>query len=252
LLRSEIRLQSTLRTVLAYPVLLASVSSLVLAGLVLFVLPQFAEIFEQYDVPLPVLTQILLGISYELRVRFWLWGAVLIAGVVGLVVLRFSGAGKRCWDGLMLNVILVRDVTRALLIGRTCRMLGIMISSGVPLLETLKLARSSVRNSLYQDLLLKLEHDVTNGRGLGDGLLNARFVPSSAAEMVATAERTGTIGMVTEMIGQHYEEEGEAKLRELVTIMEPMIIVGMGIIVAIVVLSVMLPMFDLATLAQQQ
>ena len=104
---------------------------------------------------------------------------------------------------------------------------------------------------LYRDLFRRLEEDVTNGRGLADGLLNADFVPSAAAEMVVTAERTGALGMVTELIGQHYEEEGEAKLRELVTILEPMIIVVMGVVVAVVVLSVMLPMFDLATLTSQ-
>ena len=75
-------------------------------------------------------------------------------------------------------------------------------------------------------------------------------MPGVAAEMVMTAERTGTLGMVTELMGEHYEEEGESKLREMATMLEPLIIVFMGVIVATIVLSVMLPMFDIATLAR--
>jgi type II secretory pathway component PulF len=248
--RSDLRLRNSLRTILAYPILLSTVSLLVISGLVLFVLPSFAGVFEQYEMPLPALTSYLLAISGVLRSHLWLWSGLAIAAIAGLTALRYSVAGQRLWDGLALNMILVRDVTRALLIGRTCRLLGIMIDSGVPLLECLRLTRSAVRNSLYRDLFSRLEEDVTNGRSLADGLLSAEFVPSAAAEMIVTAERTGALSTVTDLIGQHYEEEGEGKLRELITILEPLLIVAMGIIVATVVLSVMLPMFDMATFAQ--
>lgn len=248
--RSELRLRSTVRTLLAYPVVLASVSAVVILGLVLFVLPQFASIFEQFDTPLPVLTRVLLAIADEVRGRYWLWGPLPIVAFVGLLALRFSATGRRFWDRFVLSAVLVRDVTRALLIGRVCRLLGIMIESGVPLLECLQLVRSAVKNSLYRELFGQLEQDVLNGRGLGRSLIDSAFVPPGAAEMMVTAERTGTMGPVMQLIGQHYEEEGESKLRELVTILEPAITCVMGVVVAFVVLSVMLPMFDLASLAQ--
>ncbi len=125
-----------------------------------------------------------------------------------------------------------------------------MIESGVPLLEGLKLTRNSVRNILYKKLFDDLEESILNGRGLAASLITAGFVPAVAAEMVLTAERTGTLGMVTELMGEHYEEEGESKLRELATLLEPLIIVVMGVIVATIVMSVMLPMFDIATMAK--
>jgi type II secretory pathway component PulF len=162
--RKELRLRNTLRTILAYPVLLTGVSLLVTAGLVLFVLPSFAGVFQQYDMPLPALTRWLLALSSELRSHFWLWGGLAVVAFAGLTALRYSVAGQRLWDGLALNMVLVRDVTRTLLIGRTCRLLGIMIDSGVPLLECLRLTRSATQNSLYRDLLARLEDDVTNGR----------------------------------------------------------------------------------------
>ena len=250
--RTESKLRATMRTLMAYPIMLASISSLVLCALVLFVLPQFAGIFEQYEMPLPFVTRVLLGISSETRQRYWLWGPVLVFTGVGLAAFLRSAPGKRFRDYFVLNAKLLRSVTRSLLIGRTCRLLGIMISNGVPLLECLRLAKSAVKNSYYQDMFCALEQDVLNGRTMGKTLLAAEFIPNSAAEMITTAERTGTLGEVTTLLGVHFEDEGETRMKELVTVLEPAITVGMGLVVGIVVLAVMIPMFDIATFAQRQ
>ena len=130
-------------------------------------------------------------------------------------------------------------------------MLGLLIESGVPLLESLVLVKNSLRNSLYHAMFSELEQNVLSGRGLGTTLVESEFIPPSAAEMVLTAERTGSLGSVTKLIGEYFEEEGEEKLRGLIVIVEPAITVLMGIIVAFVVLAVALPMFDLATFAQK-
>jgi type II secretory pathway component PulF len=180
----------------------------------------------------------------------YIWLPLVVAALVGLIVSRRVDAGRKHWDAAMLNAPLLRDITRAFYIGRTFRLLGLMIESGVPLLEGLRLTRNSVRNILYRRLFDELEESILNGRGLANSMINAGFVPPVAAEMVLTAERTGTLGMVTELMGEHYEEEGESKLRELATIMEPLIIVFMGVIVATIVMAVMLPMFDIATMAK--
>jgi type II secretory pathway component PulF len=247
--RSELRNRATIRTLLAYPILLATISSAVVTGLVLFVLPRFEKIFAQFEVPLPAVTQVLVAISGVFRNFTWIWVPLVVAAIAGIVTSRYTASGRRWWDGAMLNTVLIRDITRAFYIGRTFRLLGLMIESGVPLLEGLKLTRGAVRNSLYRDLFKELEDAILNGRGLASSLIKAGFVPPVAAEMVLTAERTGTLGMVTELMGAHYEEEGETRLRELATMLEPMIIVTMGVIVATIVISVMLPMFDIATLA---
>jgi type II secretory pathway component PulF len=247
--RSEMRVRATIRTLLAYPVLLTGVSTLVVIGLVTFVLPKFVEIFGQFEIELPIITKAVVGLSDWMRSYLWIWGPAVVAGLIGLYASRRTEFGKRCWDSAMLNVIVIREITRAFYVGRTFRMLGLMIESGVPLLEGLRLTRNSVRNLLYQQLFNDLEDAILNGRGLANSLINAGFVPSVAAEMVLTAERTGTLGMVTELMGEHYEEEGESKLRELATMVEPLIIVVMGVVVATIVMAVMLPMFDIATLA---
>lgn len=248
--RSEIRNRATIRTLLAYPILLATISSAVVTGLVLFVLPRFQSIFEQFEVPLPAITQVLVAVSDVLRHFVWIWAPLLVAAIATLIISRYTASGRRRWDSALLNTFVIRDITRAFYIGRTFRLLGLMIESGVPLLEGLRLTRNAIRNSLYRDLFNDLEDAILNGRGLASSLIKAGFVPPVAAEMVLTAERTGTLGMVTELMGAHYEEEGETRLRELATMLEPLIIVGMGIIVATIVISVMMPMFDIANLAR--
>ena len=248
--RTEIRVRATTRTLLAYPIMLAGVSSLVVVGLVTFVLPKFVDIFTEFEIPLPTLTRMVVTASELAQQHMLIWVPLVLGAMVGLLVSRHVESGRRKWDAFMLNAPILRDITRAFYIGRTFRLLGLMIESGVPLLDGLKLTRNSVRNALYRDLFDDLEDSILNGRGLANSLINVGFVPPVAAEMILTAERTGTLGMVTELMGEHYEEEGETKLRDLATILEPLIIVAMGVIVATIVLAVMLPMFDIATLAR--
>ncbi|MDA1054757.1 MAG: type II secretion system F family protein [Planctomycetota bacterium] len=250
LLRNDMRLRNSVRTMLAYPIMLSAVSGIVLLALILFVLPKFADIFADFDAPLPVITQFLITVSSELRTRLWLWGPLILSCLAAAYAFKRSSSGSLMWDRFSLNGPIISKVTRALLIGRVCRLLGIMIDSGVPLLDSLRLARSSVKNSLYKELFVELEEDVMNGRGLSKALLASEFIPGSAGEMVVTAEKTGTLGMVTAMIGLHYEQEGEARLKEFVAFLEPVITVVMGFLVAIIVMSVMLPLFDLSSAAK--
>ena len=230
---------------------LSGVSSLVVIGLVTFVLPKFVDIFGQFEVALPMITQVDRG--HVRRAA----EALVDLGAAHALRRSSDSSCRETWKRAGGNgttpcstLPILRDITRAFYIGRTFRLLGLMIESGVPLLEGLRLTRNSVRNMLYRKLFDDLEESILNGRGLATSLINAGFVPAVAAEMVLTAERTGTLGMVTELMGEHYEEEGESKLRELATLLEPLIIVAMGVIVATIVMAVMLPMFDIATMAK--
>ena len=244
------QLRSTVRGLMAYPIVLAAVAALVVSGLIFFVLPQFAGIFEQMNLTLPFITQVLIGVSGELRTHWWLWGPLGAGG--GMLAVRAikSPAGRAWVQSMMLNMRVLRDISRPLWIGRAMRLLSTMLASGVPLLESLRLTRASVGNVILDRFFQTLEQDVTNGRGLSSAFLAASFVPPAAAQMIATAEQTGTLAVVMELVGEFYEEEGQAKLRSLSTILEPLIIVVMGVVVAVVVMSVMLPIFDFATAAK--
>lgn len=247
--RSEVARRATLRGLIAYPLLLSVVSSLVIAGLVCFVLPEFAQVFQDMDMPLPAITQTLLGVSSLIHDGFWLWAPALFVGVVGLRFALRSHRGRQVLDRAVMNVVLWRDITRALLVGRTFRLLGMLIESGVPVLDAVRLVGRSVSNQVFRSVFEQMQDDLLNGRMLSHSLAEMHILPPETTEMIVTAERTGTLGMVTLLMGQHCEEQGEEMLRDLATILEPTIVVVMGILVGLIVLAVMLPMFDMATLA---
>ncbi len=249
--RSEIRSRRAIRAMMTYPILLMVVSSSVLVALVLFVLPRFSEIFEQYELALPAVTRLLIAFADELRNHWFVWLPLVLVAVPGMLVWRNTAGGRRTLDSLWLKVAVIRNVVVAQFVSRIFQTLSLMLHSGVPLLDSLRLTRQATRNAMYRDLLGELEEAVVNGRSLASALQTTSIIPQSAREMLITAEGTGNLGEVTGLLGEYYKEEAEARMRQLVGLLEPIITVGMGIIVAGVVLAVMLPVFDLSTLAQR-
>lgn len=247
LLRNEIRLRSALISILSYPVALICITSLVMVALVFFVLPQFGSVFESMNKTPPPVTEMLLDAAKFLRGHV----IAIIIAVVTTVIVAFqllkTSRARRYVDGTVLNFVLFREATRALLAGRSFRLLGTILQSGVPLLESVRLCRSSVGNVHFRRLFESMERDVTNGRGIGGTIRESAFLPSGVSQMVSTAERTGRLGVVLEMIGEYYEEDGERRLRQVIKILEPLVIMFMGVIVAGVVLSIMLPLLDVTT-----
>ena len=247
LLDHAIRLRATLRSVLAYPIVLSCVAFLVISALVFFVLPQFAEVFEGLEDPPPAHTQLLLDGSQLIRDHLLLVGGSTVAAL--LTVLHFwkTDRATRFRDSFVLNSRLLRRAMRSLLTGRSFRLLGTMLQSGIPLLEALRLCRESVRNWLFQRMFDGMEQNVMNGRGIGEVLATSPFIPQGAAQMIVTAEQTGRLGSVMVTIGQYYEKDGEQQVRDLTKLLEPLIIVLMGAIVGTVVMAVMLPLLDIST-----
>jgi type II secretory pathway component PulF len=249
--RSEIRLRQSIKGLLTYPILLTVIAGSVISILIVFVLPRFAEIFSQYEVALPLITRILLGVATEFKSRWWLWLPAIAAAVAGGLAWRATESGRRTIDSLLLHSFALRNVSQPLLIGRTCSLLGLLLQSGVPLLEALRLCRQAVANRVYKELLDDVCDNVVNGHGMSASLQMAEIVPASAREMLITAERTGNLTEVSKLLGVYYEEEAENRMKQVVRLLEPLITVVMGTIVAVVVLSVMLPIFDLSTVGSK-
>ncbi len=249
LLRNEIRMQSTLVSALSYPLVLSGVALIVVMALIFFVLPQFSDVFTDLGAPPPPTTQVLMDVANTIRDNVLMIVAVAVAAGMGAWRFCFTDRAKRWFDGFSLQCPVVRDATQPLLIGRVLRLIGTMLESGLPLLEAIQLCRSSVRNQKYRDLFQAIEEDVMNGNGIAKALASVNFVPLGAVQMVSTAEKTGKLGPVMQAVGAYYEDEGERHIRQLAKLLEPAIIVCMGVVVAFVVLSVMLPLLDVSTMS---
>ena len=249
ILEGEIRLRSMLKAVMAYPIVLFSLSMVTLAVLLFFVLPRFGDIFEGMKVPLPGSTQFLLALSTSMTEDTHVWAMSLMAGVAGIICCCRSEAVRSRFDHVALHMKGISEITQSLVVGRAFRLCGTMVQSGVPLLEAIQMTRTSISNSVFRELFNLLEVEVLNGRGIGDALSATAYIPRGAARMVVTAEKTGRLGYVMDRVGTFYESEGERRLQEFSKLLEPAIIIAMGCVVAIVVLSILLPMFSLTQMA---
>ena len=197
----------------------------------------------------PPFTQLLLDVATVAREHGWYLIGVVVLATFGLYRFARTERAVRYWDGIVLDLGLFRKASRALITGRTFRLLSTMLQSGVPLLDAVRLCRASVRNYYFQQLFAAMERDVLNGVGIGPTVTRTSFLPAGVAQMVVTGERSGRLGKVLEVIGEFYEEDGERQVRQVVKLLEPAVIVIMGALVAAVVASVMLPLLNVSTLS---
>ena len=249
LMRAELQLRSTVIGALIYPVVLVIVSLAVVLAMLFGVLPQFGNVFENLGRPIPPATEVLLDLGRWARANLWLCLTAMACIPVAAVACSAHPQAKRLWHRFLLWAPLLSHAYRPLATGRMFRLMGSMLAGGVPLLETVRLTRMSLRNSYFVDLLNQVEEDVLAGDMAHRALHSVNFLPIEAAQMVATAEKTGRLADVLNDCGQFYEEQGERVLRKLVHSLEPVIILGMGVLVAGVVLSIMLPLLDISSVA---
>ena len=247
-MREEMQLRSTILGAMIYPLLLVSTSGFVLVALILGVLPQFGSVFENMGRDVPASTAALLTVG-EIAREHWMaifGGAAALA--VTLSCLRRSPLITRPIARFLMNGPLIRSAYRPLQAGRQFRTLASMVAGGVPLLDAVRLTKRSTTDPFWRKLLADVQQTLVDGRQASEVLFKAEFLPSEAAALFSTAEQSGRVAEVLEDVGAFYEEEASRRIKRLITMIEPMIILGMGVIVAGIVLSVMLPLMDVSTI----
>jgi type II secretory pathway component PulF len=247
-MRGELTMRGQIIGALIYPVILLTVSFAVMSALVVGVLPQFQKVFESLGRPVPISTQYLLALGQWSR-DHWIWiGIAMVGTAFATVMLRQHAFVLRLWSKLMMYTPLIRDAYRPLAAGRNFRTLAAMVGGGVPMLSAVRLTRNTTHDVYWTELWDEVENSLIEGRRAGDVLFDVDFLPQEAAQLVATAEKTGRVAEVLEDIGAFYEEEAGRRIKRLIIALEPVIILLMGIVVAGVVMSVMLPLLDVSTI----
>lgn len=247
MIRDEMRMMSSIRSALGYPVVLLLVTAVVLAGMVFFVLPQFAGIFKSSNAEVPFITKMMLDGGQFAQNYWWAILGVVAGSGYGLFAYLRTKSGRAKFDGLLMRLPFIKGICASLFAGRLFRLQGAMLESGVNMLEVLELSKASCGNACYVKMLEQVEESVINGDGYSAVLRDNPLVPGAAADMISTGEANGQLGAVLQTVGEFYETEGEEKLRDTVKIAEPVIIIGLGFVVGGIVLSVMLPMLDITT-----
>lgn len=243
----ESRLRQETKHALMYPGIIVGVA-LVLAVVVVFViLPMFAGIYSEFGVELPLLTRWVLAGS-EFLSRWWHLGAVcLVLGWLAIGRWVQTPKGKQAYDGLLLRLPVVGETIRKILFARFSRTLSLLVGSGLSMIRSLGILERVVGNRVIADGVKQARLGVERGLGLGPSLENAGVFPAFLIQMVAVGEETGALENTLPLVADFYEREAEYTMKNLISVLEPVIIVSLAGFVLIIALSVVLPMFQMSS-----
>jgi general secretion pathway protein F len=247
-LEAQLELRRKLISALIYPVIMLSFCSLVVAGLLAFVVPQIVEIFTKQGAKLPVPTRIMIAIS-DILVFYWYAVALVLVGLVlGSIRLYRTEKGRAFVDSLLYRAPLVGGLYTKVLTARITRTLGTLLTSGVGLLESLDMAKNVVGNVHFQRAMADARDGVTEGRSLSRELLRSKLFPPMACQMIAVGERSGRLEEMLSIAGATFEKEASSTIAGLTALIEPLMIIVLGGIVLAIVVSVLLPLTELMDL----
>ena len=245
----QAQVRSKVMTAMAYPAVLALVALSVVTALMMFVVPKVVEQFETVGQQLPLLTRIVIGIS-NLLVNWW-WAILLVAGIGGLVLWRaLKDPGARlAFDRWLLRLPLIGRLIRDLHAARMARTLATMVSSRLPLLEGLALTTGTIHNRALKAASEQIVESIRGGGSLSAALRRAGVFPPLLVYLTASGEASGRLDAMLERAADYLEREFDGFTAAALSLLEPAIIVIMGGIVATIVLSILLPILQLETLA---
>ncbi|MCE9591979.1 MAG: type II secretion system F family protein [Planctomycetes bacterium] len=248
--RKQQRLRSTIIGAMVYPAVLIAVGACVLVTMLLFVVPRFGTLFETLDVPLPPTTLVLLAVSGLIHAYWWAILMLLLVTGVGARAWLKSLGGRRTVDHVVFKVPKFGKLVRNLLSARVARMLGALIESRVPLVEALQLTRGAAGNSRFVEMISRAEEAVTNGNPMSEAFADPDLVNSSVFEAIRHGEQSGQVGSLLLHIADFLDEENETVVKAQTSLIEPMILLALGVLVGFIALSMFIPLFDLAAVAQ--
>jgi len=249
-LEKEIELRAKIKSALAYPLVIGCVATIVVIGMMAFIVPTFVKIFKDMNAPLPLPTKMLIAVSAFTRHG----GFMAPVGVVLLFLyaqrLRTKNERFRVWwDERALNMPLFGKIVTLGIITRFIRTLASLVGNGVMALQAISVSRQVVENRSIERVVDDIFASVQQGNGISPVLYRSKHFPVLVANMVSTGEKTGAIPEVLNKMADYYDAEVSSAIRDLLTLMEPMLIVVMAVIVGFVIAGLMLPMFSMSSLA---
>lgn len=238
-------LKGRLKAALAYPVFMLFIGILVLFFLVAFIVPNITKIFDEMHQILPLPTLILIAVSHFLKSFWWL-----VAGGCGcalFLITKFirTPRGRRLWDRVKLGAPLIGSLNSKSAMARFSRTLASLLQNGVPLLSALGIVRNIVNNTRITEAIDDAIDDIQSGRGLAASLSKSRCFPPITIQMISAGEQSGEMEAMLNRIADVFEGEVETQTLAMTSLMEPVMILGMGLTVGFIVISILLPIFEM-------
>jgi len=240
-----VKLKSAVKSALIYPLAVVSIAVLIVGALMKFVVPIFANLFVGLQVELPLPTRVVMGISRFVG-SFW-WVFFVVAGAIffGMRQIRKDPRGRYIFDKILLNMPVLGMVLRKIAVARFTRTLGTLITSGVPILEGMSITARTSGNAVLEQALLRVRKSIEEGRTIVDPLKESGVFPNMVTQMIGVGEATGAMDTMLQKIADFYEDEVDSATKNLLTLMEPMIIAFLGVAVGGIVISLYMPLFGM-------
>ena len=238
-------LQAKLKAALVYPIFMAVIGTGILVFLISYIVPNITRVFIDMERVLPLPTRILIFASDGLRHYWWL-GLLLILGLVVLVRLFLAREyGRRIWDRIKLSFPITGSVNRKIILARFASTLGSLLNSGVPLIASLQIVSSLVNNRLIAEVIEEAIEKITKGKSMSSALESSVWFPPLFLQMIGVGEQSGQLEVMLDKVAQAYEREVESAIMGMTALIEPIMISAMGAAVGFVVLSILLPIFEM-------
>ncbi len=245
-LSREYNLAKKIRSALAYPMVLLIAATGVIMLLLTFVLPQLAKTLKQSKVKLPLITQVFVNLGAFISKNYFLDAAVIAFIIWFFVYFRRTVLGRKVFMKISFRVPIVRDLVKKVALVRLTRTLSSLVGSGVSIVESLKLTADSVANDYYRKALLESVEEVQKGIPFSRTFKNyPDLFPKFLTSLMVVGEKTGTLEHVLRTFADFYDEEVDNTLKDLTAILEPVLLLGMGVVVGSIALSVLLPIYQL-------
>ena len=242
-------LQKKIQGAMVYPIVLMVMAMLIVIGLMSYVVPKIVKVFEQSEQALPWITQVVLGMS-NLITQWW-WLMLIIIGTTAFLFYRFAKtpAGQLAIDSLVLRLPILARLSRGLNAARFASTMSILVRSGVPLIEALSIGAAVTTNTHIQKTILQAAEKVTEGASLSSQLEKSNYFPPMMVQMIKSGENSGELEDMLNRAANIQEAEATNFISTLLSLLEPLMLVFMGVIVMIIVMAVMLPIVNMNDLA---
>ena len=244
-IEKSVKLKSQVKSAMVYPIAVISIAGLVVGIILWKVIPTFAALFAGLGAQLPLPTRIVIQMSnwtVRLIIPFFVF---LVGGIYGISRYHETHKGRRVLDGILLKVPVLGMILRKIAVARFCRTLSTLISSGVPILDALEITATTSGNAIVEDAIMETRKSVEGGQSLAAPLKQTDVFPPMVVQMISVGEQTGALDTMLSKIADFYEDEVDTAVANLMTLMEPLLILFLGTVVGGIVISMYLPIFDL-------
>ena len=245
-LRKQLETRQKVKAAMAYPGIMLTLAVGVTIFMLTYVLPKFAPLFSRKGMKLPLTTKVLMAASDSLLHYWYLWVLGIAALIVAYVFGSKTEAGRKFLDKVKLNLPIIGQLTRKIIISRSMRTLGTMIGAGVSMLDAIRLAAEVSGNIYYEQIWMHVLEQITQGKRIAESLAGNKLFPSTLVQMISSGEETGKLDKVLAKVSVYYDREVESSIKAATSIIEPILIVCMGGVVGSIAMGLLLPIFQLS------